>query len=61
MASHRQPSLRIFFFATDTPASWQREVWEWLFAVAAVGAGLWISRAIGQAIFGLTIGLWRIG
>ena len=35
---------------TGIPASWKRELWEWLLAVAAISLALWFSRTIGRII-----------
>jgi len=46
---------------TDIPASWERELWEWLLAVAAISLGVWISRTIGQIVFGSAMALlWPV-
>jgi hypothetical protein len=46
---------------TDIPASWERELWEWLLAVAAISLGVWLSRTIGQIIFGSAMALlWPV-
>lgn len=46
---------------TDYPTSWQRELWEWMLAVAAITVGVWFFCAVGQAFFGAAIGLmWPV-
>jgi hypothetical protein len=42
---------------TDIPAGWKRELGEWLLAVAAISLAVWISRVIGQIIFGSAMAL----
>jgi hypothetical protein len=41
---------RIFGDLAFQLSGWKRELWEWLLAVAAVGVGLWIIRAVAQAL-----------
>jgi hypothetical protein len=46
---------------THIPASWRRELWEWMLAVAAITVGVWFFCAVGQAFFGAAIGLmWPV-
>jgi len=46
---------------TGIPASWKRELWEWLLAVAAITVGVWFFCAVGQAFFGAAIELmWPV-
>jgi hypothetical protein len=60
MELHRQPHIGIPDI-TDIPRGWKRELWEWLFAVAVISLAVWISRIIGQIIFGAAIGLmWPV-
>ena len=60
MELHKQPYWGIPG-VTDIPASWKRELWEWLLTVAAIGLAVWISRAIGQIIFGSAMALlWPV-
>ncbi|MGE5303977.1 MAG: hypothetical protein ACM3TN_11730 [Alphaproteobacteria bacterium] len=48
---------RIFGDLAFLLSGWKRELWEWLVAVAAVGVGLSVFRAIARAVFDLAIGL----
>jgi len=60
MELHGQPHIGIPGI-TDIPPGWKRELWEWLFAVAAISLAVWISRIIGQIIFGAAIALmWPV-
>ena len=56
MELHKQPFPEILRI-TDIPASWKRELWEWLLAVAAITIGVWFFYAVGQAIFAAAIGM----
>jgi hypothetical protein len=48
---------RIFGDVAFLLSGWKRELWEWLLAVAAVGVGLWIIRAVAQTISHMATGL----
>ena len=61
MTLHIPRYRKILRGATDTTAGAQRELWEWLLAVAAMIGGVWISRFVGEVVFDLIIGVWRIG
>jgi hypothetical protein len=60
MELDRQPQIGIPGI-TDIPPGWKRELGKWLLAVAAISLAVWISRIIGQIIFGAAIGLmWPV-
>ncbi|MBI1994986.1 MAG: hypothetical protein HYS66_00750 [Deltaproteobacteria bacterium] len=60
MELHKQPHIGIPGI-TDLPRGWKRELWEWLLAVAAISLAVWISRTIGQIIFGSAMALlWPV-
>jgi len=60
MELYRQQHIGILGITDITPR-WKRELWEWLLAVAAISLAVWISRIIGQIIFGAAIGLmWPV-
>lgn len=60
MEIHEQPNIGIAD-VTDIPASWKRELSEWLLAVVAITVGVWFFCAVGQAFFGAAIRLmWPI-
>ena len=42
----------------DMPASWLRELREWLLAIVAISIAVWTLRAVGQIIFGMAMWLW---
>lgn len=59
MTLNIRPYQRISRDTADTPAGWQRELWEWLLAVAAMIGGVWVFRTAAQVILDVIIEMWR--